>query len=238
MNVLIPMAGLGTRFPSERFKTKPLIEINSVPMIVRAVKSLDLDGDHLFVIRKSEFSAEIKSVIKSIKKRTNVMEIDYQTSGPAETALLFSDLIDLDKELVIANCDQIMEWNSDNFLHNVRQYDGAVVTYYATTDKNSYARLNKTGDVAEIREKEVISSTSLNGIHYWKRGSDFVKSANEMMHANDRSKNGEFYIGPSYNYMIKNGLRVGIFHITSEMHHAVGDPEDLLKFLDYENNRA
>jgi dTDP-glucose pyrophosphorylase len=238
MNILIPMAGLGSRFPKERFKTKPLIEINSVPMIIRAVKSLDLDGDHLFVIRKSEFSAEIKSVIKSIKKRTNVMEIDYQTSGPAETALLFSDLIDLDKELVIANCDQIMEWNSGNFLHNVRQYDGAVVTYYATTDKNSYARLNKAGEVAEIREKEVISSTSLNGIHYWKRGSDFVKSANEMMHANDRYKNGEFYIGPSYNYMIKNGLRVGIFHIASEMHNAVGDPEDLLKFLDYENIRA
>jgi dTDP-glucose pyrophosphorylase len=238
MNILIPMAGLGSRFPKERFKTKPLIEINSVPMIIRAVESLDLDGDHFFVIRKSEFSAEIKSVIKSIKKRTNVIEIDYQTSGPAETALLFSDLIDLDKELVIANCDQIMEWNSDNFLHNVRQYDGAVVTYYATTDKNSYARLNKAGEVAEIREKEVISSTSLNGIHYWKRGSDFVKSANEMMHANDRYKNGEFYIGPSYNYMIKNGLRVGIFHITSEMHHAVGDPEDLLKFLNYENNRA
>ena len=59
-----------------------------------------------------------------------------------------------------------------------------------------------------------------------------------MMHANDRSKNGEFYIGPSYNYMIKDGLRVGIFHITSEMHHAVGDPEDLLRFLNYENNRA
>ena len=238
MNILIPMAGLGSRFPEEKFKTKPLIEINSIPMIIRAVESLDLDGDHLFVIRKSEFSAEIKLVIKNIKKKTNVIEINYQTSGPAETALLFSDLIDLDKELVIANCDQIMEWNSDNFLHNVRQYDGAVVTYYATTDKNSYARLNKAGEVAEIREKEVISSTSLNGIHYWKRGSDFVKSANEMMHANDRSKNGEFYIGPSYNYMIKNGLRVGIFHITSEMHHAVGDPEDLLKFLNYENNRA
>ena len=238
MNILIPIAGLGSRFPKEKFKTKPLIEINSIPMIIRAVESLDLDGDHLFVIRKSEFSAEIKSVIKNIKKKTNLIEINYQTSGPAETALLFSDLIDSDKELVIANCDQIMEWNSVNFLYNVRQYDGAVVTYHATTDKNSYAKLNKVGEVLEIREKEVISSTSLNGIHYWKRGSDFVKSATEMIHANDRSKNGEFYIGPSYNYMIKKGLRVGIFHIASEMHHAVGDPEDLLKFLNYENNRT
>jgi UDP-N-acetylglucosamine diphosphorylase / glucose-1-phosphate thymidylyltransferase / UDP-N-acetylgalactosamine diphosphorylase / glucosamine-1-phosphate N-acetyltransferase / galactosamine-1-phosphate N-acetyltransferase len=239
MNILIPMAGLGSRFPKEKFKKpKPLIEINSVPMIIRAVESLDLDGDHFFVIRKSEFSIEIKSIIMSIKKNTNVIEIDYQTEGPADTALLFSDQINSDKELIIANCDQIMEWNSKNFLHNVRQYDGAVVTYFATTAKNSYARLNKFGEVVEIKEKEVISTTSLNGIHYWKKGSEFVKSVKEMMQANDRSKNGEFYIGPSYNYMIKNGLRIGVFHIPSEMHHAVGDPEDLLKFIKYENNRT
>ena len=233
------MAGIGSRFPLEQFeKPKPLIQVNSAPMITRAVESLDIDGNYHFVIRAGEHAEELRSVIDSIPRETSVMEIDYLTSGPASTALLLYDLINSNQELVIANCDQIMEWNSHTFLHNARLYDGAVVTYYATTNKNSYAKLDINGDVTEIREKEVISTTSLNGIHYWKRGSDFVKSATEMMHANDRSKNGEFYIGPSYNYMIKNGLRVGIFHIASEMHHAVGDPEDLLKFLNYENNRT
>jgi dTDP-glucose pyrophosphorylase len=238
MNILIPMAGLGSRFPREKFKkTKPLIEINSVPMIIRSVESLDLKGNYLFVIRKDEFSSELKSIIKNIQKNTDVIEIDYQTSGPASTALLFSERINSNEELVIANCDQIMQWNSKNFLHNARQYDGAIVTYHATTNKNSYARLNKFGEVIEIKEKEVISTTSLNGIHYWKRGSDFVNSANKMILVNDKAKNGEYYIGPSYNYMIKDGLTVGIFHIPNEMHHAVGDPEDLIKFINYENNR-
>jgi hypothetical protein len=50
--------------------------------------------------------------------------------------------------------------------------------------------------------------------------------------------NGEFYIGPSYNYMIKKGLRVGVFHIPNEMHHAVGIPEDLERFIKYENNKT
>jgi|TARA_Y100000389_G_scaffold203394_1_gene251681 UDP-N-acetylglucosamine diphosphorylase / glucose-1-phosphate thymidylyltransferase / UDP-N-acetylgalactosamine diphosphorylase / glucosamine-1-phosphate N-acetyltransferase / galactosamine-1-phosphate N-acetyltransferase len=238
MNILIPMAGLGSRFPRDKFKKiKPLIEINAVPMIIKAIKSLDLEGDYFFVIRKDKFSNELKTVIESIQNKINILEINYKTSGPAETALLFSDQINSDNELIIANCDQIMEWDSNNFLHNVRQYDGAVVTYHATTDKNSYARLNKNGEVVEIREKEVISSTSLNGIHYWKKGCDFVKSANEMISADDKANNGEFYIGPSYNYMIKNEARIGIFHIPKEMHHAVGDPEDLLKYINYENNR-
>ena len=206
-------------------------------MIKRSVESLDLEGNYFFVIRKDEFSSELKSIIKSIKKNTEVIEIDYQTSGPASTALLFTDAINSNEELIIANCDQIMEWNSENFLRNARQNDGTIVTYHATTNKNSYARLNKFGQVVEIREKEVISTTSLNGIHYWKRGSDFVLSANEMILANEKAKNGEFYIGPTYNYMINRGLKIGIYHIPVEMHHAVGDPEDLLKFINYENNR-
>jgi len=177
-------------------------------------------------------------VINSIPRKTSILEIDYLTSGPASTALLLSDLINTSQELVIANCDQIMEWNSHTFLHNARLYDGAVVTYYATTNKNSYAKLDINGAVTEIREKEVISTTSLNGIHYWKKGSDFVKSAMAMINADDMVNNGEFYIGPSYNYMIKQGLSVGIFHIPNEMHHAVGVPEDLERFIKYENNKT
>ena len=233
------MAGLGSRFPKEQYKKpKPLIEVNSVPMITRAVESLDIDGNYHFVIRAGEHAEELRSVIDSIPRKTSVMEIDYLTSGPASTALLLSELINTNQELVITNCDQIMEWNSRTFLHNARLYDGAVVTYYATTNKNSYAKLDINGTVTEIREKEVISSTSLNGIHYWKKGSDFVNSAMAMINADDMVNNGEFYIWPSYNYMIKKGLRVGVFHIPNDMHHAVGVPEDLERFIKYENNKT
>lgn len=233
------MAGNGSRFPLEQFKKpKPLINVNSAPMITRAVESLDIDGKYHFVIRAGEHAEELRSVIDSIPRETSVMEIDHLTSGPASTALLLHDLINSNQELIIANCDQIMEWNSHTFLHNARLYDGAVVTYYATTNKNSYAKLDINGDVTEIREKEVISTTSLNGIHYWKKGSYFVNSAMAMINAGDMVNNREFYIGPSYNYMIKQGLRVGVFHIPNEMHHAVGVPEDLARFIKYENNKT
>tara|TARA_B100000900_G_scaffold383404_1_gene371303 strand:- start:5275 stop:5997 length:723 start_codon:yes stop_codon:yes gene_type:complete len=239
MNILIPMAGLGTRFPIDIYKKpKPLIEINSIPMILRAIQSLDLDGTYLFIIRKSEFSEELKKHLNSIENKTHIEEIDYSTEGPASSSLILSNFINSNEELIIANCDQIMEWDSKVFLHNARLYDGLIVTYYANTNKNSYAKLNHIGQVVEIREKEVISSTSLNGIHYWKQGSLFVQSAKEMISVNDRARNGEFYIGPTYNYLIKKRYNIGVYHIPNEMHHAVGDPDDYDKFIKYEKNKT
>lgn len=238
MNVLIPLAGLGTRFPIETyFYPKPLIKINNESMVVKAVKSLDIKGKYFFVIRKDQFSDEIKRSISSIILDSTFIEIDFITEGPACSALLFEDVINNDEELVIANCDQIMEWNSDVFLYNARLYDGAIVTYHTDTDKNSFAKIDKAGLVTEIREKEVISNISLNGIHYWKKGKYFVESAKSMICNNDRAPNGEFYIGPTYNYMIKEKYKVGIYHIPNQQHHAVGVPEDLEKYIEYENRK-
>jgi len=58
-----------------------------------------------------------------------------------------------------------------------------------------------------------------------------------MISDDDRAPNGEFYVGPTYNYMIKDGLKVGIYHIPNQMHHAVGIPEDLERYIKYENSK-
>jgi NDP-sugar pyrophosphorylase family protein len=234
MNIIIPMAGLGTRFPKDQYLPKPLIDVNGKPMIVRAIESLDINGQYHFIIRKNDFTPIIKDIIAKTVKNPLFVEVTETTEGPACSALLFEKEINNNEELIIANCDQIMEWDSNLFFHNVRLYDGAVVTYYSDTDKNSYARLDKKGHVIEIREKEVISNISLNGIHYWKQGRFFVDSAKFMIEADDRAPNGEFYIAPTYNYMIKSGLKIGIHHIPNEQHHAVGVPVDLERFLNYE----
>ena len=239
MNIVIPLAGRGSRFIEKRILTpKPLIDVNGKPMIQRAVESLDLDGQWHFIVRKDEHTPGVMDMIESFKPDSRYLAIDYVTEGPASTALLFKDDINTDEELIIANCDQIMEWTSGRFLDYVRHYDGAVVTYHADTDKNSYARVNKEGLVQEIREKQVISNISLNGIHYWKKGRYFVEAALAMMEANDRAPNGEFYIGPSYNHMIAQGHTVGIYHIPNQFHHPVGVPDDLDEFLRYENSKT
>ena len=230
VNILIPLAGLGSRFPSDIYPIKPLIPINGVPMIVRAVQSLGIKGQYIFVVRLNEHT---EGIIDTLYKHIPYAHIVYTrelTEGPACSALMCESIINNNSKLVIANCDQIMEWNSYSFMKHASVYDGCVVTYNHNTEKNSYAKLDEQGNVLYIREKEVISNISLNGIHYWRHGKYFVESAKRMIEANERYNN-EYYIGPSYNYMIAAGHKVGIHHIPNSQHHAVGTPEDLETYL-------
>jgi NDP-sugar pyrophosphorylase family protein len=234
MNVLIPMAGEGTRFPRDTYKIpKPLIDIRGVPMIQRAIESLGLVGTYHFVIRKDSYYDQVCTLLHKTLSNPKIISVEETTEGPASSSLLFKNFINTEEELVIANCDQIMWWDSNLFLTNARyyKYDGLIVTYSTTTPKNSYARIDKNGFVQEIKEKEVISDISLNGIHYWRKGKYFVESTESMIRMNDRAPNGEFYVGPTYNHMIRQGLKIGIHHIPNWQHNPVGVPEDLEIFL-------
>lgn len=240
MNILIPMAGRGERFSSVGFDVpKPLIEINGKPMIEWALRSLDVsfqDHNFIFVTRKytnDQFNQKLDSVLCSIIPHNKTIKIDYVTEGPACTCLIVKNLINNDTPLIVSNCDQIMRWNGDYFVNSclASPYDGIVVTYDENTPKNSYAKLSNRGDVVRIEEKNVISNVSLNGIHFWKMGSDFVSSAESMIAQNERYNN-EFYVGPTYNQLIAQGKKIGIFHIPKECHHPVGVPSDLGIFLE------
>ena len=231
MNILIPMAGLGSRFKASGYTVpKPLIPIEGKPMIENAVDTLGIKGNFIFITQKKH---NLKSHLQSIYENCNVIEIDYITKGSACTCLLAKEYINNNLPLIITNCDQIMWWDDKSFATFVENYpyDGFVVTYTSDTLKNSYIRLNRDGFGVELAEKQVISSISLNGIHYWRQGKDFVYSA-ETMIKNNENYNGEFYVAPTYNNLIKKGKKIGVYHIPNEQHNAVGTPEDLIKYAD------
>jgi dTDP-glucose pyrophosphorylase len=237
-NILIPMAGLGSRFTIEGYKeVKPMIKINGETMIKKAVDSLGLNGQLIFVINgKNNQSEELIDEIKKINYNSIIIKIDYLTEGPASTALLASDYINNEIPLIITNCDQIMEWNVDEFKKTIESTnkDGLVVTYNVNTDKNSYVKLNEEGNAIEFAEKKIISNHSLNGIHFWKKGSDFVQSAKKMIEKNIRVNN-EFYISQTYNELIEMGKRIGIYEIDTINHWAVGTPSDLNLYIKHTN---
>lgn len=229
----MPIAGLGSRFPNSKIP-KPLIEVHGKPMISAAIESMGLDGNYIFIIREEhDQKYNLEKHLKDIINCT-VIKVDYLTQGPACTALLAEEFINNDEPLIIANCDQIMHWDKETFNLFCKYYphDGFVVTYFADTPMNSYVKINSDGFATSMKEKEVISNISTNGIHFWKKGSFFTESANDMVFANDTAPNGEFYIAPTYNYMIKRGLKVGVYHVPNEQHWAVGTENDLLKYFE------
>ncbi len=238
LNILIPAAGVGSRFKVEGYSDiKPMIKIGDKTMIYRAIKSLNLKGQYIFVVNKE--NGQIKELIEEINKvvfNPIIIEIDYITEGPASTALLASDYINNDTPLVIANCDQIMEWGEEEFLDIIKSTDkdGLVVTYKVQTEKNSYVQLDENGNAIRFAEKQIISDHSLNGIHFWKKGSDFVNSTKEMIEKNIRTNN-EFYISQTYNELVGIGKKIGIYEININKHWAVGTPNDLKRYIEHAN---
>ena len=232
-NVLIPMAGLGSRFAEAGYsKPKPLIDVNGVPMIKTVVNSLGIDGNYIFIVQK-EHSVQyhLLDVLDSIAPGCSIVELDGPTDGAARTALTASHLIDNDRPLIIANSDQIVDWQSKVFSNLVNSWN-VVALFEADDPKWSFAKIEN-NLITEIAEKKVISNSASVGIYGWAKGSDYVKYA-KLMIARDIRTNNEFYIAPVYNGAIADGQKVHPFFV--EKMYGTGTPEDLATYLEATKN--
>ena len=53
MNIIIPMAGAGSRFEKAGYSfPKPLIEVHGNPMIAKVVENLNLQGRYIFLVQR------------------------------------------------------------------------------------------------------------------------------------------------------------------------------------------
>ena len=232
MNILIPMAGAGKRFFDAGYIfPKPLIEIDNKPMIQWVIESLNLKANYIFIIQKEhQEKYNIKSVLKILQPNCKIIELDHLTEGAACTTLLAKEYINNNDPLIIANSDQYINWNSSKAFYdfNSKNLDGAILTFEAIHPKWSYAKCNNEGFVTEVAEKKVISRNATVGVYYWKHGSDYVKSAEEMIRKNIRVNN-EFYVCPVYNEFLKKNKKIKI-HKVDKM-WGLGTPEDLNNFI-------
>jgi len=233
LNVLIPMAGAGSRFATAGYTfPKPLIDVEGKPMIQVVVENLNIDANYIYVVQKSHREKfNLDTLLNLITPNCTIVEVDGVTEGAACTALLAKEFIDNGNPLFFANSDQFVEWDSNEFFYkmNENDADGGIPVFHSTHPKWSFAKLDEDGFVTEVQEKNPISDLATIGFYYWKHGSDFVKYAEEMIEQDIRV-NGEFYVCPVYNNAIKGGLKVRTFD-TPKM-WGLGTPEDLKHYLE------
>ena len=233
MNVLIPMAGAGSRFENAGYTfPKPLIDVKGKPMIQVVVENLNIDANYIYVVQKAHKEKyNLETLLKLITPNCNIIEVDCLTEGAACTALLAKKLIDNNDSLFFANSDQFVEWDSNEFFYKMNETnsDGGIPVFRSTHPKWSFAKIDEDGYVTEVQEKNPISDLATIGFYYWKKGSDFVKFAEEMIEQ-DLRVNGEFYVCPVYNNAIRGGLKIRTFD-TPKM-WGLGTPEDLRYYVD------
>ena len=233
LNVLIPMAGAGSRFEKAGYTfPKPLIDVKNKPMIQVVVENLNIKANYIYIVQKSHREKyNLDTLLNLITPNCKIVEADGLTEGAACTALMAKEFIDSDQPLFFANSDQFVEWDSNEFMYkmNETEADGGIVTFEATHPKWSFAKTDEKGLVTEVAEKNPISNIATVGYYYWKHGSDFVKYAEQMIDKNVRVNN-EFYVCPVFNEAIGDGKQIRTFNIDKMW--GLGTPEDLKYYLE------
>jgi len=242
MNIVIPMAGRGSRFLQERdrnpeySKPKPFIGIAGHPMIEWALSSLPTrESDNLiFLVLKEhvEDSQIDTSLRRTFGERIKIIVVDEITEGAACTALLAKNYINNEDPLLITDSDHYIDGKKifDDIKFYGDNIDGVIPVFYANGPKWSYSRVDNQGYIIETAEKVQISRNANIGAYYFSKGRDFVWAAEEMIEENDRVNN-EFYIAPVYNYLVRRGK---LFVLSRPRFvHGLGTPKDVEKFLEF-----
>lgn len=237
MNIVIPLVGEGKRFKEAGFKTpKPLIKVCGKTVLEHAVSSLGLDGNYMFVIRKTEYSDQIRDILLTLKPSCTIIETAELTEGSACSISLLRDFINNDQPLLTTNCDQVLKWNPKKFQKfcETTTFDGVVATYpfgdIKLNSKSPYSFVKLVdGCAVDFMEKFAISEDALCGIHFWRKGKDFISSAQKMFEKNDRVNN-EFYVSTAYKHFVESGGKVTAFKLSEEQFYSLGTPEDLFLY--------
>ncbi len=237
INILIPMAGLGSRFSNAGYKKpKPFIDVAGKPMICRVLDNLLIENAKFYLIAQKEHIFTEHNLVSQIENDYNAkfIPINGLTEGTACTVLFARQFINNNSPLLIANSDQIVDMNIEDFVNDCskRKLDGSILCFEdpERNPKWSFAKVNADKLVIEVQEKNPISNYATVGIYYFSMGKYFVDSSIDMIINNDRVNN-EFYTCPVYNYLIKDSKSIGIYNIDFTQMHGIGTPADLNKYL-------
>lgn len=238
IQIVVPMAGLGSRFSKEGYvKPKPFIDVNGKTMIERVMDNLRTDDARFVLIARQEHLDAEPDIHKALERNgVDFLPINFVTEGPACTVMTARSVLRYEDALVVANCDQIIDFDLSDFIADARRrkLDGSILVF-REPEKNpkwSFARLGANGLVLEVKEKVPISDLATVGIYYFAKTSAFFDAAIDMIALKDRT-NDEFYVCPMYNYLINNGGRVGVYEIEQAAMHGIGTPSDLKIYLEH-----
>jgi dTDP-glucose pyrophosphorylase len=238
LNIVLPIAGRGSRFAKVGYTLpKPLIPVHGRPMIEVVTENIRPAQPHRFVylcLQEHLDQTDMRAVLERVSPGCGIVPVRQVTEGAACTVLLARDYIDNDEPLMLANSDQYVDLDINDYLAELdhQAADGLIMTFWSDHPKWSYVRFDDAGRVTEVVEKRVVSNHATVGIYNFRRGRDFVRSADAMIAQNLRV-NGEFYVAPAYNELIRGGQALAVHNIGREGAgmHGLGVPEDLDLFL-------
>ena len=237
MNLVIPLAGLGSRFVKKGINTpKYLLHASGKRIIEWVIDSLNIDeySQIIFILNQAHcLSHASDRVLKELYPNSEIVILPELTDGTTRTVLYAEDIIkDKNIPLVIHTSDV---WSNprlslDEF--DFKEDDGYLLTFKANSPGYSYSEITDKGQVTRTREKQRISRYANVGIYAFKSFNMFKKYAEQAIE-NEEMYNKEYYIAPIYNGAIEDGRK--IMSIERKNVHVMGTPEEYEFFINHVN---
>jgi len=242
VQLIIPAAGAGKRFRDTGIDTpKPLIPVGSLPMILWVVGNFELfSNDRVIIVgqERDNLKERLNPWISRLALDIEFLEVPVLTGGPASTVQMALPGIDMSCPVIVANSDQFVSRGVSEFVDATRsgKFAGVILTMEASGTKWSYLKRDTDGVISEVVEKVEVSNEATVGIYGWASGDILRDSINDMV-ARDFRVNNEFYIAPTYNYLIstKQSIHVVSAGSVGDSVHGLGTPEDLDTFQKLKN---
>ena len=168
-NILVPMAGLGSRFIKEGFKVpKQIINIKDKHLIDISLDCLNYkDCNLIFVLRDEHvYNHHMDELlIKKFGNDINIVVLDKLTDGSVCSCLFAEEYINNDAPLVIHTLDIEFRPVFNPHVMETLDADGLILTFKSNSTNYSYAQLDRNGNVTKTAEKKAISPNACVGIY-------------------------------------------------------------------------
>lgn len=241
MQIIIPMAGAGSRFIRAGYKTlKPLIEVDGRPMVAQVVQMFPGEHDFLFICARNHLEeTPLRAVLETLVPSATIVGIDPHKGGPVWTALAARDFIKDDEPVILNYCDAAALWDYTDFKRRMESLGcaGSLIAYRGfhphSLGSTLYAYIRERNNyLLEIREKQAFTDQRMN--EYASTGGYYFRSGALLKHYYQRAVEcnlqtyGEYYASLPYNLLVEDGLDVYVYGVNHFLHW--GTPEDLQEY--------
>lgn len=209
--IVIPMMGRSSRFLDAGYPTpKYQLLVNNQTMFELAVNSFlpYFSTEHfLFIVRNDYDSRKFVSeeVLRLGIKDFRVIELQGETKGQADSVYRGTKLYDDRIPVIIFNIDTVRHRFAMPICSEIE--DGLLEVFMADGDGWSFIEAGDQNSVIRTIEKKRISNLCSNGLYIFKELADFRAAFDHAVDKKDYL-NGEIYIAPLYNFLIKGGKSI------------------------------
>jgi NDP-sugar pyrophosphorylase family protein len=240
--LLMPMAGLGSRFQKKGYSTpKPLIPVSGRPMAVQSMNDLPKAESQHFILRKNTQGVGLlKKALSDASKAPQFTVLDYMTDGQASTCVEGANKLDPEQLVTIGACDSGMLYDPELFekflsekavdiiVWGARGHPGAIRSpeMYGWIEADT-----KTGNISSVSVKVPLENPKRDpiivGAFTFRHLRDFFDAVKRMKERK-ATVNGEYYVDMAINDAIALGLNCKLFEIDSYI--CWGTPNELKTF--------